>query len=116
MTIRPGEPEPELRAPASLIADYLRRSISLSYLLGQAWTGRWFIIATTVVGLLYGVYMVHHNGPRYTAMMRISPAETDNSLGEGGGASSLLAGLTGAGGTVALPKFTQFMFAKNSVG
>ena len=118
MTISHDKAQPDIRAPSAVIADYLRGSISLSYLLNQAWTGRLFIIATTLAGLLYGVYTVHANGPHFTATIRISPAESESSMGDisGGAAGGLLAGLTGNTSTVALPKFTQFLIAKGSVG
>src|SRR5258708_318670 len=117
MSISHDKAQPDIRAPSAVIADYLRGSISLSYLLNQAWTGRLFIIATTLAGLLYGAYTVHANGPHFTATIKISPAESDNSVGDiGGGAGGLLAGLTGSTGTVALPKFTQFLITKGSIG
>jgi hypothetical protein len=116
MTIRQDEASPSFRAPMGIFADYLRRSISIFYLLNQVWTGRLFIVAATLVGLLYGVYTVHRNGPSFTATVRISPAETDNSFGGVGGGGGLLAGLAGSTGAVALPKFTQFMLAIPSAG
>jgi hypothetical protein len=117
MTVRHDQTQPSFRAPTTVIADYLRWSVSLSYLLGQAWTGRLLIISTTLIGLLCGVYMVHANGPHFTATMLISPADSDNSLGGNtGGGGGLLAGLSGNIGAVALPKFTQFVLTKGSVG
>jgi hypothetical protein len=115
MTVRQTETEDELRSPTAALVAYLRGSISILYLIRMAWAGRLLIAAITTAGLLYGVYTVYRNGPHYTAAMRISPAESDTSLG-GGGASGLLAGLTGGSGTVALPKFTQFMLSKSSTG
>ena len=115
MTISHEEAQPSYRAPTAVIADYLRRSISISYLLGLAWTGRLLIITTTLAGMLYGVYTVHANGPSFTATMEISPADTENSLGDLGGTGGLLAGLAGSGSAIALPKFTQFLIAIGSV-
>jgi uncharacterized protein involved in exopolysaccharide biosynthesis len=115
MTISHEEAQPNYRAPTAVIADYLRRSISISYLLGLAWTGRLFIITTTLAGMLCAAYTVHAHGPSFTATMEISPADTENSLGDLGGTGGLLAGLTGSSSTVALPKFTQFLIAKGSV-
>lgn len=116
MTIRHEEAQPTFRTPTAVIADYLRGSISLSYLAGLAWTGRLFIVAATFTGLIYGVYTVHKNGPSFTATMRISPAESGGAFGDVGSAGGLLAGLAGSSGSVALPKFTQFMLSVGSVG
>jgi len=38
-------------APSSAIADYLKRSVSVSYLVNRMWTGRLIIILTTLAGL-----------------------------------------------------------------
>jgi hypothetical protein len=118
MTLNQDEETHRLRAPTAVIADYLRRSISVSYLAGLVWKARLFVLATTVAGLIYGVYMVHVGGPSFTATIKISPAESDSSMGDvgGGGAGGLLAGLTGTGSSAALPKFTQFQMALGSVG
>ena len=101
-------------APSSVIADYLKRSISVSYLLDRMWTGRLIIIAATLAGLLYGIYTAHTNGPRFSASMSISPADSDAMSDTG--ATGLLAGLAGTSSTVALPKFTQFISSMGSVG
>jgi hypothetical protein len=116
MNIRPDEAPPNLRARSGILVDYLRRSISVSYLVGLVWAGRILIVATTLAGLLYGIYTVYRNGPSYIATIRISPAESDNSFGSATGTGSLLAGLTGGGAGAALPKFTQFALARASVG
>lgn len=108
--------EPGFRPPSSVIADYLRKSISIGYLLQLVWSGRLIIIVTTILGVAYGVYSVHHQGPIYLATMRISPAESDTGFGDMGNAGGILAGLTGGGGAVAVPKFTQFLAAIGSVG
>lgn len=106
-------------APSSVIADYLRRSISISYLVDRVWTGRVIVIIATVAGLLFGMYSAHSNGPVFSASMSISPADSD-AIGDignaGGGAAGVLAGLTGTTNTVALPKFTQFISSLGSVG
>ena len=116
MTIKEDEALPNFRAPSGIFAEYLRRSISISYLVGLVLSAPWLVIAATIVGLFYGIYTVHRDGPSYTATIRIAPAETDNSLSGIGGAGGLLAGLSSGGAAVALPKFTQFMLAKASVG
>src|SRR5438045_2483505 len=95
MTVRQEDAEIGLRAPTGVIADYLSRSISLSYLLGLILSGRLIVIAATLLGLLYGIYTVHKAGPSYTATMRISPAPGDTGLGDMSAAGGLLAGLTG---------------------
>jgi uncharacterized protein involved in exopolysaccharide biosynthesis len=113
------EAEPSLRAPSGVIADYLRRSISISYLTGLVWSGRMIVIATAIVGLLYGIYSVNQAGPTYIATVRVSSAESDAGIGDvssGGGAAGLLAGLTGGASSMALPKFTQFLSSMGSVG
>lgn len=108
-------------APSSVIGDYLKRSISVSYLLDRMWTGRLIIVVATLAGLLYGMYYAYTNGPLYSATMFISPADSDT-IGDisgasgGGGAAGLLAGLTGTTNTMALPKFTQFISSMGSVG
>jgi hypothetical protein len=109
-----GSPYP---GPMSVIADYLRQSISISFLLNRVWAGKLIVIAATVVGLLCGMYSVYTDGPRFLASMSISPADSDvfNQSG-GGGGSGLLAGLTGTSNTTALPKFTEFLSSMGSVG
>lgn len=104
--------------PASAIADYLRRSISISYLLGMVWSGRLLVLAATLAGLLYGTYQVYADGPRYTARVSIAPADSDSTAGGigGSGAAGLVAGLTGTKNTLALPIFTQFISSISSVG
>jgi hypothetical protein len=115
MTIR--QTEDDLRAPTAVVAGYLGKTISLSYLIGLVWTGRWIVMAATLLGLLYGVYIVHLAGPQYMATMHISPAASDSSLGDAAGASGILASLGGSGGSGALqvPKFTQFLYTRGSV-
>lgn len=103
-------------APTTVMASYLRKTISISYLMGLLWAGRIIVITTAILGLLYGVYTVHKNGAAYTATMRISPAETDSSLGDIGGTGGLLAGLAGTQGAMVVPKFTQFLQAIGSQG
>src|SRR4051812_34892819 len=99
MTIREENAETEFRAPTGAIADYLSRSISISYLLRLALSGHLIVIATTVLGLLYGIYVVYSNGPSYMATMRISPAPNDTGLGELTSGGGLLASLTGGNAT-----------------
>jgi hypothetical protein len=73
------------------------------------------LVATTVLGLLYGIYKVHKDGPSFVAVMRISPAESDAGVGDLASAGGIFAGLTGAG-SVAVPKFTLFLSAIGSEG
>ncbi|HET7086139.1 MAG TPA: hypothetical protein VFI23_15290 [Rhizomicrobium sp.] len=115
MTVRQEESGTNLRAPTSVIAEYLKRSVSISHLLGLVLSGWLIVIAATVLGLLYGVYSVHSAGPSYMATMRVSPAESDTGLGDMANAGGLLAGLTGAS-AVAVPKFTLFLAAIGSEG
>lgn len=106
-----------LRSPSGVIGDYLRRSVSISDLVSRVWSGRLIVAAAALLGLLYGVYSVHATGPLYLATVQLSPAESDNNvgtLGSSGGASGLLAGLTG--GAVTVPKMTQFLASIGSVG
>ena len=58
-----NEVEAPFQPPSSVVGDYLRKSISISYLLGLFWSGRGIVGITTVVGLLYGIYAVYHAGP-----------------------------------------------------
>ena len=46
MTIR--QAEEDLRAPTAVIAGYLRKSISVSYLIGLVWAGRLILVAGTI--------------------------------------------------------------------
>jgi hypothetical protein len=115
MTVSEEEVEPGLRAPSNVIADYLRGSISISYLLGLVFSGRLIVAAAAVLGLLYGIYTVHSGGAAYMATMRVSPAESDASMGDLASAGGLLAGLAGSS-TVAVPKFTLFLNAIGSEG
>src|SRR5438067_12237714 len=97
--------ENDLEAPSTVIETYLRKTISISYLLGLAWAGRLITIACAVLGFLYGIYAVYDAGPFYTATMRISPASSDTSVGNLGEAGGLLAGLTGGGSAAQVPKY-----------
>lgn len=112
-----NELEEPSQAPSAAIADYLRKSISVSYLLRLAWSGRGIVVITTVIGLLYGVYSVYHAGPSYMATIKIQPAASDTGLGNtsGSGAGGLLAGLTGGSGAAQVPKFIQFTYAMSSL-
>jgi len=107
--------ENQLEAPSSVIADYLRKTISLSYLAGLAWDGKLIIASCAVLGLLFGAFTVHGQGPSYMATMRISPASGDTSMGSLGGAGGLLAGLSGGSGAIQVPRFIQFLYAMDSV-
>jgi hypothetical protein len=110
-----NEVEAPFQPPTTAIAEYLRKSISLSYLLGLAWSGRGIIIIATLIGLLYGVYAVYDAGPSYMATIRVTPAASDTSLGSTSGAGGLLAGLTGGSGAAQVPKFIQFTYALSSL-
>lgn len=108
--------ETPFQPPSALIADYLRKSISISYLLGLVWSGRAIVVIATVIGLLCGIYTIYDAGPSYMATMRVSPASNDTSLGNvSSGASGLLAGLTGGSGAAQVPKFVQFTYAMSSL-
>lgn len=110
-----SEVEEPFEPPSAVIADYLRKSISISYLLGLVWSGRGIVVIATVIGLLSGIYAVYAAGPSYMATIRVSPAASDTSLGSTSGASGLLAGLTGGSGSAQVPKFIQFTYALGSV-
>jgi hypothetical protein len=110
-----NELEEPFEAPSAVIADYLRKSISISYLLGLAWSGRGIVIITTVIGLLFGVYTVYDGGPSYMATIRVQPAASDTAFGNTSGAGSLLAGLTGGIEGAQVPKFIQFTYAMSSL-
>lgn len=107
--------EHDLEAPSAVIAGYLRRTISLSYLAGLAWAGRLIVVAFATAGFLLGIYLVYSQGPTYMATVRVSPASGDSGAGGLAGAGSLLAGLSGESSTVQVPKFVQFLYALNSV-
>ena len=119
MTIDQDMFEPRAQDSSSAIADYLRRSISVSEVAGRIWDGRAIVAVCFVIGLLTGVYEVWTGGPQFVAEMSLLPAESNsNSVdgnSSGSGALGLLAGLTGSNlGSV--PKFTQFLSALHSTG
>ena len=117
MTMEQEAFEPHARDSSVVIADYLRRSVSLSDILGQLWNGRTIIAVCFVLGLVYGVYSAWTQGPHYAAEMSLLPAESNSVEGNStsSGALGLIAGLTGANlGSV--PKFTQFLSALHSNG
>lgn len=107
--------ENNLEAPSAVIAGYLRRTISLSYLAGLAWAGKLIVMAFTAAGLLFGVYLAYDAGPQYLATMQISPAPGDTGTPNLEGAGGLLAGLSGGSGAIQVPKFVQFLYAMDSV-
>lgn len=117
MTTITDEAEPVSRSPTAAIADYLRQTISVSYILGQIWSGRWLIAACFAMGLCVGVYNAWTGSARYIATMRVLPAESDLSGGDNAlsGATGLLAGLTGGANVTRVPKFTQFTMGLSSV-
>lgn len=109
--------ETQPRSPSAAISDYLRRSISVSDIIEQIWSGRLLVIAGLLLGLAFGIYTVWTSPPNYLATMRVSPAESDLSGGSGGGGpGSLIADLTGGANTQSLPKFTQFTMSVSSPG
>jgi hypothetical protein len=110
-----SELEKPFNAPSAVIADYMRKSISISYLMGLAWSGRAIVVIATAIGLLIGVYNVYSAGPSYMATIRVQPAESDTRLGNTSGAGGLLAGLTSGSGAAQVPKFIQFNYAMSSL-
>lgn len=117
MTVEQEAFEPRSRDSSVIIADYLKRSISVSDILEQLWKGRVILAASFVLGLLYGVYVASADGPHFAAEMNLLPADSSSVEGNsgGGGALGLIAGLAGANiGSV--PKFTQFLSALHSTG
>jgi len=114
MTV-PPRGEYELEAPTAVIASYLRKTISISYLIGLVWSGKWVIAACAALGFLYGAYTAHQQGAYYMATMHVSPAPDGGGLGDMGAAGGLLAGLTGGSATAQVPRFIQFLYALSSV-
>lgn len=110
-----SQAEHDLEAPSAVIASYLRKTISVSYLAGLAWAGRLIVAGCTAAGISFGIYTVYHQGPSYMATMRISPASDDTGVGSLAGAGGLLAGLSGGSGATQVPKFIQFLYAMDSV-
>lgn len=107
--------EHEVEAPTAVIANYLRKTVSVSYLIGLAWAGRLLITGTAVLGFLLGIYLVYSGGPLYTATIRVAPASNESTLSDVASAGGLLAGLAGGAGATQVPKFTQFLYALGSV-
>jgi len=117
MTVEQEAFEPRGRDSSVVIADYLRRSVSVSEVLDQLWNGRIVISICFMFGLIYGTYAAWTQGPHFAAQINLLPAESNSVDGSSGGGSALglIAGLTGANlGSV--PKFTQFLSALHSVG
>jgi hypothetical protein len=117
MTIEQEAFEPRSRDSSVVIADYLKRSVSVSEILGNLWKGRMILAITFVLGLFYGVYAAWADGPHFSAEMNLLPADSNSVEGNSGGSGALglIAGLTGANlGSV--PKFTQFLSALHSTG
>lgn len=115
MTIEKEAFEPRSRGSSVVIANYLKRSISLSEITRHLWNGRITVTAGFVIGIAFGVYTAWTNGPRFVATMNLLPAESSSVEGNpgSGGALGLIAGLTGSSlGSV--PKFTQFLSALHS--
>jgi len=108
--------ESDLEAPTAVLANYLRRSISISELLRRIWSGKFIIVGAMVLGMAFGAWKANMAGPQYLATASISPADSDLTGGGGLGASSLLADFTGASNASVVPKFTQFLTAIYSVG
>ena len=107
--------ETDHQPPTSVIADYLRKTISISYLVGLAWSGKAVVVVCALLGFSFGVYTVYDAGPSYVATMRISPAPSDSSLGDMASGGGLLAGLTGGSGATQVPKFIQFTYGLYSL-
>jgi len=117
MTIEQEAFEPRSRDSSVVIADYLKRSVSLSEILDQLWSGRAIVAACFVIGLIYGAYSAWTQGPHFAAEISLLPAESSSVEGNSSssGALGLIAGLTGTNlGSV--PKFTQFLSALHSTG
>jgi len=116
MTIEQEAFEPQAPDSSVVIADYLRRSISVSEILDRLWSGRVIITVCFVLGILYGTYSAWAQGPHFAAQMNLLPADSssvDSGSSSSSGALGLIAGLTGANlGSV--PKFTQFLSALHS--
>jgi len=116
MTIKQEAFEPRTRESSVVIADYLKRSISLSEIMDQLWSGRTIIALSFVVGIAFGIYSAWTKGPNFVAEMKLLPAESSSVEGgnsNASGALGLIAGLTGTNlGSV--PKFTQFLSALHS--
>lgn len=117
MTVEQDAFESRHRDSSVAIADYFRRSVSVSEILDQLWSGRIIIAVCFVLGLVYGAYSISSSGPLFSVEMSLLPAEggsVDNNASNSG-ALGLLAGLTG-GGLGQVPKFTQFLAALHSTG
>jgi hypothetical protein len=117
MTIKEEMFEPRAKDSSSAIAEYLRRSISLSEIMACVWNGRIVVIICAVLGLLYGIYAVYDAGPLFNVEVSLLPAESSSidSGSSNSGALGLIAGITGSslGGA---SKFTQFLSALSSTG
>jgi len=109
----PPAPKPISRT----VAEFLRRSISISDLLKRVLRGWPFVVIGTILGFLVGVYNVWITPPSFTASISMLPAD-GTGVGEISSNSAtlgLLAGLAGFN-TGKTPKFPRFLAALKTEG
>ena len=95
---------------------YLRKSISLSDVLGRLLRGWHFALVGALLGSVLGVCAVWITPPSYSITLTLLPLEGGTADLGGGGATGLgaLGGLLGISGPS--PKFTRFVVSLYSVG
>ena len=98
------------------VQSYLRKSISLSDILGRLFRGWFFSLIGALLGVVIGVLVVWITPPSYTVTVTLLPLDAGSAdlTGGGGTGFDVLAGLLGASGPV--PKFTRFVASLYSTG
>lgn len=119
MTDRTFDYEGESAAPrpvSQTVGNYLRKSISLSEILGRLFRGWFFALIGALLGVLIGIFTIWTTPPSYTVTITLLPLDAGSAdiAGGGGVGLNVLAGLLGSSGPV--PKFTRFVASLYSTG
>jgi hypothetical protein len=104
------------RPVSQTVEKYLRKSISLSDILGRLLRSWHMTFLGAVLGAVVGVYAIWTTPPSYTISLTLLPLESGSADMSGGGGSGLgaIAGMLGSNGPI--PKFTRFVASLYSVG
>jgi hypothetical protein len=104
------------RPVSETVEKYLRKSISLSDIMGRLLRGWHFALLGAVLGVVIGVYAIWTTPPSYTISLTLLPLEAGSAdlTGGGGVGLSAIAGMLGSNGPI--PKFTRFVASLSSVG
>ena len=105
------------REPVSeTVQKYLRKSISLSDIMGRLLRGWMSALIGAVLGIAAGIYVVWVTPPSYTVTITLLPLDAGSAdlSGGGGFGLSVLNSILGSSGPV--PKFTRFVASLYSTG